>query len=476
MRNRNQYFRIVRIFKTRAVDVAIKLILSSLFFSGIVWVPEPLSALAPAQLPQFEVIRFTLSNGLRVVLQPDSRIPMISYHTWYRVGSKDEQPGHTGAAHMLEHMMFKGGKKYSGKDFDRILNENGIQHNAFTSWDYTGFFQDIPPHALEIIIDLEMDRMGFLKLDPKDLVSEKQVVAEERRQVIEDRPVALMRENLWGLMFTHSPYRWPIIGYAVDIENYEIKTLRHFYESYYTPNNGVLVLVGNFDPVKTRRLIERSYSKLKAKELPARKFPEEPSQTSARRKEFTANAQTTSLMIGFPTVPLGHPDTHALDVLSIILGEGDSSRLSEQLRIRDGLVSAVSSGSIAAEKKGSFLIQAFVRSGVKHQRVEEKIWQVIEQLRTRPIRQEELEKARNQVFAEVVSELATFSGRARNLAFYELMRGGYEKMYEDLEAVQKVTLADLNRVSGEYLNAARSSTVILLPGSKVQRQLVQRGE
>jgi len=168
----------------------------------------------------FEAQKYLAPNGLTIILYEDHRIPMISYHTWYRVGSRNESPGVTGAAHMLEHMMFKGAKKYSGKDFDRILHENGIMNNAFTSWDYTGFYQNLPSSKLELMMDMEVDRMRYLKIDPSDLKSELQVVAEERRWRTDNNPMGLLREELFKKVFNQTPYEWPVIGHMSDIQIY----------------------------------------------------------------------------------------------------------------------------------------------------------------------------------------------------------------------------------------------------------------
>ncbi|HWU44844.1 MAG TPA: pitrilysin family protein, partial [Bdellovibrio sp.] len=162
------------------------------------------------------VTKFTLENGLTVLLLEDHTVPMVSYHTWYRVGSRDESPGVTGAAHMLEHMMFKGAKKYDGKAFDRIFHENGIVNNAFTTNDYTGFYENLPSSKLELVMDMEVDRMTSLLLNPDDLKSEKEVVKQERGWRVDNNPMGLVRELMMSTVFKANPYHWPVIGYMED--------------------------------------------------------------------------------------------------------------------------------------------------------------------------------------------------------------------------------------------------------------------
>ena len=191
--------------------------------SLIVFVSLFLSLTLKAESLKIElaVEKFQLKNGLTVLLHRDPQSPLVSYHTWYRVGSRNEAMGITGSAHMLEHMMFKGSKKYSNKEFDRIMHSNGMVNNAFTSFDITGFYQNLPSSKLELMMDLERDRMSSLLIKPEDLLSEKEVVQEERRWRVDNNPQSLLREQAMEILFKGHPYRWPVIGYMKDIENYD---------------------------------------------------------------------------------------------------------------------------------------------------------------------------------------------------------------------------------------------------------------
>jgi len=279
----------------------------------------------------FPVTKYKLQNGLTVLLHEDHSVPLISYHTWYKVGSRDEEPGITGSAHMLEHMMFKGSKKYPGKSFDRILHENGIVNNAFTTYDYTGFYETLPSSKLEMMMQIEVDRMSNLTLNPEDLSSEREVVKEERRWRIDNNPMGLLMETVMGTVFKTSNYRWPVIGTMKDISDFKIETLRNFHSNFYVPNNAILVLAGDFKTSEAKRLIEKYYGPLAYRPLPRREYPRETQQDAQRNASVKKDVQANSFTVAFGSVPSAHPDMYALDLAANILGNGTSSRLHKRL-------------------------------------------------------------------------------------------------------------------------------------------------
>lgn len=268
---------------------------------------------------QLPVEKFVLDNGLTVLLLPDHRIPMVAYHTWYKVGSSYEKPGVTGAAHMLEHMMFKGAKKYTGKDFDRILHENGIINNAFTSYDYTGFHETLPSDRLDLIMDLEIDRMKDLEINQEALLSERQVVGEERRWRIDNNPMSQLREVMMEEFFPGSQYRWPVIGWMEDIQAYTSDKLRFFYQQYYVPNNAILVVVGDFDLEKTKKKVTQVYGILKRKPV---EDPVIRKDTTKKPTQFTRKegpVKTPAWMMALPGISGTHPDAYVLDIITSVL-------------------------------------------------------------------------------------------------------------------------------------------------------------
>lgn len=416
----------------------------------------------------FPVEKYTLKNGLTVLLHQDRTVPMVSYHTWYRVGSRDEKPGVTGAAHMLEHMMFKGAKKYSGKDFDRILHENGIMNNAFTSWDYTGFYQNLPSQKLELMMDMEVDRMRYLTLSPEDLKSELQVVGEERRWRVDNNPMGLIREALFGLAFTKHPYRWPVIGHMEDIQAYTSEKLRYFYDQFYVPNNAVLVLAGDFDIPKTKELIEKYYSSLKPGALPERKYEQEPLNTKPRMKRTEAEVQSGTVMVAYPSVRSGHSDSYALDLLAGIMGSGSSSRLYRKMVYKEQAAMGAQAYNMTNADPGLFLVSAQAQPGKTSDEILRLLKEGVLDIRSGvPLSEKELSKAKNQLMKDTIDGLTTIDGKAQTLAVNEIIFGDYKKLFSDLEKYNEVKVADLRRVAAEYLRPEREMVVILDPKKKV---------
>lgn len=409
------------------------------------------------------VEKFQLKNGLTVLLQQDRTIPMVSYHTWYRVGSRDEQIGVTGAAHMLEHMMFKGAKKYDNKMFEKILHENGIQNNAFTTSDYTGFYENLPSSKLELIMDIEVDRMRFLSLKPDHLTSELQVVGEERRWRVDNNPTSLLREVMMDVLYKVHPYRWPVIGYMKDIQAYTVEKLKHFYDTYYVPNNAVLVIAGDIDIEKTKSLVEKYYSPLEAKPLPVRTYPVEPEPEKEQRVTTQGEVQNSTLITAYKSVPAGHEDGFALDLLANILGSGSSSRLHKRLVYQTQKAVATSAYNYSSADPGIFFLVASMKPKVDTKIAETIFEEELQKIRNKHVSDSELEKAKNQVMKEFVDGLTTIDGKAQALAINEILFKDYTHLFSDLEKYNKVTTNDIQRVAKIYLTPQRRVIAVLNP-------------
>jgi zinc protease len=415
---------------------------------------------------KFPVEKYTLKNGLTVLLAEDHSVPMISYHTWYRVGSRDEGPGVTGAAHMLEHMMFKGAKKYSGKQFDQILHENGIVNNAFTTTDYTGFYENLPSSKLELIMDIEVDRMRNLALRPEDLKSELQVVGEERRWRVDNNPGGLLRELVMGTIFKVHPYTWPVIGYMSDIQAYTVEKLRKFYDTYYVPNNAVLVLSGDFDSKKVKPLIEKYYSQLEARPLPERKYPVEPEATAPQKKVLPWDVQTKSFLVAYKGVAAGTPDSFALDLAAGVLGGGRSSRIHKKLVYQQQVASSVGAYNMTNADPGAFMVMATMKPGQGTEGAEKTILSEIQKLQKGTVTSLELEKVKNQTMMDYMEGLTTIDGKAQALAINEILFNDYGHLFSDLEKYDAVTAKDIQNVAVKYLQPQRRVLGILEPKSK----------
>ncbi len=421
---------------------------------------------APAPKISLPVTKFTLENGLTVLLVEDHAVPMVSYHTWYRVGSRDESPGVTGAAHMLEHMMFKGAKKFDGKSFDRIFHENGIVNNAFTTNDYTGFYENLPSSKLEMVMDMEVDRMSTLALNPEDLKSEKEVVKEERRWRVDNNPMGLLRELMMSTVFKTHSYKWPVIGHMKDIADYDAEKLRYFYTTFYVPNNAVLVLVGDFKTAKAKSLIEKYYGNLPSRPLPTRDYEKEKSQLAQQNAVLKKDVQNSSFVVAYRSPRQGEPEMYALDLLTNILGNGTSSRLHRKLVYQKQIATSAYSYNYSMKDYGVFAVGVNLKPGLPTNEAVDIVYNEIWRMRAKPVTPLELEKAKIQVMKGLVDSLKTMDGKARALAVNEIQTGSYESLFTDLEKYQAVTAAEIQKVANKYTQQTQRSIISLIPKAK----------
>lgn len=423
-------------------------------------------AVTPEELEkaiQFKVEKFELKNGLTVLLHPDNSIPSVSIQQWFKVGSKDEVPGRTGLAHFFEHMMFKGTKKYDKDTWGKFLNGKGADVNAFTSNDYTGYYINLPAENLELALDIESDRMRGLLLAEKEVKSEREVVKEERRMRYEDNIDGGIREKMMGIMFSKLPYRWLPIGSMDDLNAASMEDLRSFYKTYYSPNNAVLVIAGSFDPEKAKALVEKYYAKLPREEIKRPEITQEAEQTKETRDVIEREAQAPTVAVGYRLPDLKHKDHYALDLLSILLGQGQSSRLYKSLVYKKEMALSAYAASWGQTLAGQFSIYASLKPKVSPDNMLALMEREVKDLRDKKVSQKELDKARNLFFKDYVDGLKRVSGRARMLANYETLLGDYTRIFSDLKEYQKVTTDDIQRVAKTYLKPTARNTVIVLP-------------
>lgn len=412
---------------------------------------------------QFSVNKYTLSNGLTVILHADNSLPMISYHTWYKVGSRDEYAGITGAAHMLEHMMFKGSARYPGTDYDRILHENGIINNAFTSFDYTGFYQSLPSSKLELMMQLEVDRMRHLLLREEDLKIEKEVVKEERRWRVDNNPVMSLFEVTMGTVFKTHNYKNPVIGTMRDISNFNASILRKFYEAYYVPNNAVLVIAGDFKLSEVKKMIEKYYSPLVKRDLPERNLKKEPPQTVQYNAKIKKDVKAHSFNLVFQSVAQSHPDMYSLELICTLLGTGSSSRLNKRLVYSKEVATNVDCSHYNLLDHGILNIHVSLKPGVAIEDPLNLVYNEIYTFRNFMVKEVELEKAKILAIKAHVDSLRTLDNKARLLAAAEITTGNYETLFTDIEKIQNVTPAQIKTAAAKYLNQYQRSIVTLSP-------------
>lgn len=412
---------------------------------------------------QIPVEKYTLPNGLTVLLQPDTSIPAVSVNTWFRVGSKDEVPGRTGLAHFFEHMMFKGTKKYGKDTWGKFLNGKGADMNAFTNTDYTGYYINAPAEHLELLLDIESDRMRNLILDPKDVNSEREVVKEERRMRFEDSIEGGIRERMASLMYEKLPYRWTPIGSMVDLNAASMDDLHAFYKQFYSPNNAVLVVAGAFDPAAARKLIEKYYAGLPRENIVRPQIAEEPFQKAPREAKISREAQAPTIAIGYKLPDLTNKDHYALDLLSIVLGQGNSSRLYKDLVYKREIATSAGSYSYGQKLAGQFVVHIALKPKVNPDIAIKAIDGELKILRHDPISAKELDKAKNVLMTDYVDGLKRVAGRANLLANYETLHGDYTKIFSDLKKYAEVTPQDLTRVAMAYLTPSKRNIITVLP-------------
>ncbi len=425
---------------------------------------------------QIPVEKYKLPNGLTVLLHEDRSIPSISYHTWFRVGSIHERPGITGIAHMFEHLMFKGTTKFPGDSFDRLLQANGATNNAFTSHDYTGYFENFPSDKLELIMDIESDRMVNLVLNESILGAEREVVKEERRLRVDNRPAGVMSEAMYRTVFRVHPYRWPVIGWMRDIASYKLDDFVTWYKTYYAPNNAVVVISGDISIPKTKAMIEKYYAKIPSQPIPENKFPQEPDQNGFRQQILKQPIQAPMMALGYKGVKAGEADGFALDLLSNILGQGTSSRLYKRLVYRNKMVTSVTSYNSTGLNPGIFQLRASLKPGVSTDKVQQALLGEVYRVRNQQVKPEELQKAKNQIMQAYVNSMKTIYGKAQILALNETLFGDYTVFFKDLDRYNQVTVEDIQRVAKKYLIPQKASYILLNPKTVSQNTNNQRGQ
>ncbi len=413
---------------------------------------------------KMKVDKFTLDNGLTVLLHEDHTAPFVNFQQWFRVGSRHEKPGLTGLAHFFEHLMFKGTNKYPNGEFDRLIRSNGGNSNAFTTRDFTGYYINLPSAKLELAADIESDRMRNLIFDQKQIDSEREVVKEERRFRVENEVFGLLDEKIWASVFKVHPYTWPVIGSMADLNRATIDDMKEFYRIYYAPNNAIIVIVGDFDSAAAKKLITKYYAGIPKQTIPEPAKVIEPAQMGERRAIISKQVQNTSAVVAFPTVRSGDLDMYALDLAANVLGGGTSSRLYRRMIYHQQTVSGVSVSSYTPEEPGMFKVSLSLKPGQGLEGVLATVAAEVHKLRTQPITDAELEKAKNAVMKDYVESLKTFSGKANSLAVHEIYDHDYQGMFRDLEKYMNVTKEQIVAAAGKYLKPSARTIVSVQSG------------
>jgi zinc protease len=421
-----------------------------------------LTASMPARAGMSDAVKAqTLPNGLRVLVLENHKAPLATFNVFYRVGSRNEQFGKTGISHLCEHLMFKGTKKLGPEEFSQIIQQNGGEDNAFTESDFTDYFETINKDHLDVPITLEADRMG--NFEPKDFDKEKHVVLEERRMRTEDNPEDALDEMVRAAAYVAHPYHWPVIGWFHDVDGLTLADAMAYHKIYYSPQNAIIVAVGDFDADQVLKLISEAFAGIKNGAKPPPLTDLEPPQNGTRRVELQHAANLPAFEEAYHVPNIESPDAYALEVVSEILSDGQSSRLYKKLVVEKQMVVDVGAGyDMTSFDPGLFVVSAQMRPGIKAADTQVEVEKELAAMRDAPVGAEELQKAKNLEQAQFVYGQDSVMREAEMLGVYEML-GDYHMVDKYLDGIDKVTVADVQRVAKTYLVATNMTEGVLVP-------------
>ncbi|MGB5614344.1 MAG: pitrilysin family protein [Sedimenticolaceae bacterium] len=422
-----------------------------------------------------QVSEYKLSNGMKVIVKEDHRAPVVVSQVWYRVGSSYEPDGITGISHALEHMMFKGTEQYGPGEFSRIVSALGGSENAFTSRDYTAYFETLAVEHLERALELEADRMRNLLLDPAEFAKEIEVVKEERRLRTEDKPSGKLYEQFHAVAWRASPYSNPVIGWMNDLDNMTMQDLADWYRLWYAPNNATLVVAGDVQPEEVLALAERHFGPIKPSEPAPMKPAAEPKQVGETRVEVRAPARQPYVLMGYKTPIVGSSkepwEPYALYVLSSVLDGGDSARLSRQLVRGTGIAaSAGADYDNYSRLPGMFLLDGTPTEGHTAGELEQALRREVAMLREQLIDEQELKRVVTQAVASKVYQADSLFYQAMEIGMLDAIGLDWRLTESEIDALKAVTPEQVRAVAQRYLVDDNLTVATLNPLPMDQKQ------
>lgn len=436
-------------------------------FSGLLLISSLLIAF-PAFADPHE---YLLDNGLKVIVKQDHRSPVVVTQIWYKAGSIDEVNGVTGVAHVLEHMMFKGTEKVPHGEFSKKIAAAGGRENAFTSYDYTAYYQQLHQRSLPMAMELESDRMRNLILTEEEFAKEINVVMEERRLRTEDQARSLLYEKMMAAAYQSHPYRRPVIGWMNDLENMRVADAQEWYDRWYAPNNAILVVVGDVDPKEVFKLAQQNYGAIPARPLlpiDARKPQTEPPQRGTKRITVKAPAELPYLIMGYHVPAIKNVtadwEPYALEMLESVLDGHASARLNKSL-VRESQIAHSASASYGAMARGSsiFFLSAVPRAGKTVMELEQALRGEIEKIIKEGVTEEELMRVKAQVIAGHVYQRDSIFSQAMQIGRLESTGLSYRDIDTILEKLKAVTAEQIRDVAKEYFDDDNLTVAVLDP-------------
>lgn len=408
------------------------------------------------------VKEYNLKNGLKVLMTEDHKAPLAVFQIWYRVGSRDEVSGKTGISHLLEHMMFKGTPSHGPSELSKLVQRLGGSDNAFTSKDYTVYFQTMPSDKINLSVELESDRMVNLLLDEKETVSERSVVMEERRMRSEDDPQSALGEEVMAASFKAHQYGWPIIGWMSDLKGIERDDVLKHYRENYCPGNAVIIISGDINPDEMIKNVEASFGSIAPCPAMKRRMPEEPPQKGERRVYLKKEAELPYIIISYHTPSFPDKDSFALNVLASALS-GKSGRLYKSL-VYEKKLALGSSADYSDLSKDPFLffIDGTATPGTDIKDLERSINDEIDSIKMKSLTETEIQKAKNQVESSFIMGQDSLFYQALVLGWFEMV-GDWRLKSRYIDGIRAVTAEDIKRVSNTYLTEDNRTVGILIP-------------
>ncbi|HEY3129325.1 MAG TPA: pitrilysin family protein [Acidobacteriota bacterium] len=400
---------------------------------------------------------------MKILVHEDHSIPNIALYIFYRIGSRNERPGTTGLSHFFEHMMFNGAKKYGPKQLDIVMEAAGGSNNAYTGKDATVYQDWFPPSTLELIFDIEADRIANLTFDPKMIESERGVVASERRTSVDSNNFGILDEQLWATSYIAHTYQWPVLGWMVDIENWTMDDLKRHFRMGYSPSNATMVIAGDVTADEIFKLAEKYIEPIPSHEPPPKVTTQEPEQLGERRLVVNKFAQLPILMIGYHIPETAAADYYPLEVLKTILFSGQSSRMYQRIVDKDQIGLSIDGDFGFSIDPTLFVITSQPKQEVQPEKIEKAVYEELEKVRSAPVSDRELEKAKNILLADFYRQMKTINGKANTLGSYEIFFGDYHKLFSAAAQYGRVTKEDVRRVAQKYFGEKNRTVATLVP-------------
>lgn len=413
---------------------------------------------------RIQFTEYDLDNGLHVILHKDNSTPIVAVTISYHVGSKNENPERTGFAHFFEHLMFEGSKYIERGEFDKIAMNAGASLNANTSFDRTFYYLLLPSNQLELGLWMESERLLHLRIDSLGVETQRSVVKEERKQSYDNRPYGTMMEKTFAAAFKEHPYRWMPIGSAESINNATLEEFMEFHSIFYVPNNATLSIAGDIDVEQTKKLVQKYFGDIPRGTKPLyRPTIVEPVKTAEVRDTVYDNIQLPAVIQAYHMPANGTPDYYALSMLTTLLSDGESSRMTKSIVNKQQKAMFVGAFPFALEDPGLFMVFGITNFGVEPNELEDAVNAEILKAQTEELTDREFQKLRNKVENDFITQNSTMAGIAESLSDYHMYYGNANLINTEIDRYMAVTKEDIKRVANQYLTKENRVVLYYLP-------------